>query len=182
MSDFTSASQQKFVALIATGSTATEAAAATGVHRNTVLNWLRSPVFAETYQRACRRRSAAFTKQAEALAIESFAAIRAIIADPQMPPAVRLKAALAMIDRAGAALSTPLEAEALPEEPSEVGSMPLGEAAPAASPLENLPNFAQLQPIHSTKIGRNQLCPCGSGIEHQRCCLGKPAHPAPQAA
>ncbi len=107
MSDFTSATQQKFVALIATGSTASEAAAATGVHRNTVLNWVRSSAFAEAYQQACRRRSAAFTEHAEALAIESFAAIRAIIADPQMPPAVRLKAALAMIDRADAALALP---------------------------------------------------------------------------
>jgi hypothetical protein len=187
MSDFTSASQQKFLALIAAGSTATEAAAATGVHRNTVLNWLRSPAFAETYQRACRRRAAAFTKHAEAIAIESFAAIRAIVTDPQMPPAVRLKAALAMIDRAGATLAAPLEA--LPEEEVETvpepqpGPQPPAEDSPAVSaPLENLPNFAQPQPVRSLKIGRNELCPCGSGIKHKRCCLGKPAQPATQAA
>ncbi|MBI4910674.1 MAG: SEC-C domain-containing protein [Acidobacteria bacterium] len=29
------------------------------------------------------------------------------------------------------------------------------------------------QPVHVEKIGRNEVCPCGSGIKYKRCCLGK---------
>ena len=25
------------------------------------------------------------------------------------------------------------------------------------------------------KVGRNEPCPCGSGLKHKKCCLGKPA-------
>ncbi len=181
MSDFTSPTQQKFVALIATGSSTAEAAAAAGVHRNTVLNWLRSPSFNAAYRQAANRRSAHFHQQAEALAIESFAAIRAIITDPHMPPAVRLKAALAMIDRADTALATPTP-DSLPEPQAEPEPQHPESESPFEESLENLHNSAQPQPIHSVKIGRNELCPCGSGVKFKRCCLGKPIHQAVQAA
>jgi hypothetical protein len=42
--------------------------------------------------------------QAEAIAAASYACIGAMIADTSVPPVVRLKAALAMIDRAAAPL------------------------------------------------------------------------------
>jgi preprotein translocase subunit SecA len=27
--------------------------------------------------------------------------------------------------------------------------------------------------VHHTKIGRNSLCPCGSGKKFKKCCIGK---------
>ena len=34
-------------------------------------------------------------------------------------------------------------------------------------------------PAASTKVGRNEPCPCGSGKKHKRCCLGKEPTPPP---
>jgi uncharacterized protein YecA (UPF0149 family) len=28
------------------------------------------------------------------------------------------------------------------------------------------------------KTGRNEICPCGSGLKFKRCCLNKPPNPA----
>ncbi len=101
MSDSMSATQRKVLALIATGSTAREAAAAAGVHRNTVLNWLRLPAFTNAYSQSLR-------------------------------------------------------------------------PSPDHAAKENLHNSAQSVAVRSLKIGRNQLCPCGSATQHKRCCLEKP--------
>jgi hypothetical protein len=31
----------------------------------------------------------------------------------------------------------------------------------------------------TTRVGRNDPCPCGSGKKHKRCCLGRPSAPFP---
>ena len=53
-----------------------------------------------------------------------------------------------------------------------------GPAAPSQAPnreTENLPKNAQ-QPYRRSepKTGRNEPCPCGSGMKYKRCCLNKP--------
>jgi SWIM/SEC-C metal-binding protein len=39
---------------------------------------------------------------------------------------------------------------------------------------EDVSDFERLMnpvtPARSTKVGRNELCPCGSGKKHKRCC------------
>jgi hypothetical protein len=53
----------------------------------------------------------------------------------------------------------------------------------ASAELHNLHNPAQPEPPTAPpavqtirrdqpKVGRNELCPCGSGLKHKRCCLG----------
>ena len=32
------------------------------------------------------------------------------------------------------------------------------------------------------KVGRNEPCPCGSGLKYKKCCLGKSGEPAPDLA
>jgi hypothetical protein len=152
-----SPAQQKVLALIATGFANGAAAAAAGVHRNTVSNWISIPAFRQAYQQALCDRAEYFHEQADAMAAEAYAAVRAMLTDPSVPAAVRLKAALAMIDRAAAL------APVFPPEPP----------ADAESP-ENVHNSAQ-----SAKTGRNEMCPCGSGIKFKRCCLGKFGKPYP---
>ncbi|MEX1330004.1 MAG: SEC-C metal-binding domain-containing protein, partial [Desulfobacterales bacterium] len=29
--------------------------------------------------------------------------------------------------------------------------------------------------MKTVKVGRNDPCPCGSGLKHKKCCLGKSA-------
>jgi uncharacterized protein YecA (UPF0149 family) len=88
--------QQHALALLSAGSTAAAAAQAVGVHRNTVGNWLQSPTFRDALAHLHGERTQAWRAQSEALASHALDAIRAILADPNAPAAVRLKAALAI--------------------------------------------------------------------------------------
>ena len=40
---------------------------------------------------------------------------------------------------------------------------------------ERIPNKDKTVPVRTEpKIGRNELCPCGSKMKHKKCCLIKP--------
>jgi DNA-binding NarL/FixJ family response regulator len=86
--------QQRVLALMSAGSTASAAARSIGVHRNTVSNWLRSSVFRETLVQARHLQDLAWREQAASLAPQALDALQAILADRQAPAAVRLQAAL----------------------------------------------------------------------------------------
>jgi hypothetical protein len=91
--------QQRVLVLMSAGSTASAAARSVGLHRNTVGNWLRLPIFRETLTQARRDQAAAWREQAAPLASQAVATIQAILADPSAPAAVRLQAALAIQGR-----------------------------------------------------------------------------------
>ena len=133
--------QQRALALLSAGSTAIAAAQFVGVHRNTVGNWLRTTAFRETLIETRRDQDLAWREQARSLAGQALGAIQAVLADPQAPATVRLKAALAVRGgRPPAQSNTPLVIK--PAAPK-----------PAAQP------------------GRNQPCPCGSGRKFKHCCI-----------
>ena len=136
-----SPAQQRVLALLSAGSTATAAAQFVGVHRNTVGNWLRSTAFREALIEIRRDQDLAWREQARSLAPQALGAIQAILADPQAPAAVRLEAALAV-----------------------QGRLPAKSPAPSDTPPA-APKPAAAQP------GRNQPCPCGSGRKFKRCCM-----------
>ena len=69
--------------------------------------------------------------------------IREILEDPNAPASVRLRAAKLVIDNTNSENETQ---EPEPKQPS-------------------------LRP--APKIGRNDYCPCGSGLKYKRCCLLK---------
>ncbi len=184
-----SAAQQTVMAKMASGSTARAAAAAAGVHRNTIANWLCLSDFRQALALAQYERAVSLHQQAESIADEALSWVRALIADREVPAAVRLKAALSIIDRASAPLPEPPAAlaEIHRNAPAEliVDSSP----APLPSPFPEIPEIvpknAQCEPsvavpIRNTspKIGRNEVCPCGSGLKFKRCCLDKLALPA----
>jgi len=39
--------------------------------------------------------------------------------------------------------------------------------------IEPEPYSPQIKTLHSKKIGRNEPCPCGSGLKYKKCCLNK---------
>ena len=90
--------QQKVLALIACGFTATAAAEQAGVHRNTVANWLRIDEFRSALVRAREEKEILYWDQAEALAAFSIVNLRRLAVDASVPPAVQLKATMALLD------------------------------------------------------------------------------------
>jgi hypothetical protein len=72
--------QQRVVALLSAGSTATAAAQFVGVHRNTVGNWLRSPAFRDALIETRRDQDLAWREQARSLAGQAVGAIQAVLA------------------------------------------------------------------------------------------------------
>jgi len=98
-SNLTSVHKQ-VLALIAAGSTITAAAAAAGVHRNTVGNCMRSPVFRRARAQVQYDKAISWREQAELLASAALDTIGAILTDGSAPAAARLKAALSILNLA----------------------------------------------------------------------------------
>ena len=116
--------QLQVIDAIAGGATVSAAAQQAGVHRNTVANWRRHhPLFAEALAVAQYDKSQLYRERAEDLVDLAFQTLASLLADPQTPASVRLKAALHIIDTA----STP------PAPAPEVRPAPEA-SAPAADP------------------------------------------------
>ena len=94
------APQEQVLALISAGSTIAGAAQTAGVHRNTVHNWARSAEFRIALVRARETKALYWREQAEELAASALDTVRAIMTDPALPAAVRLKAAQSILDLA----------------------------------------------------------------------------------
>lgn len=94
----------------------------------------------------------------------ALATIESLMNDPTATPAVRLKAAMALLKSS--------EGKAEDPEPDPPEAVETAEPAP-----DRVITIRRGHP----KIGRNDLCPCGSNLKYKRCCLNKP-QPLPQAA
>jgi hypothetical protein len=182
-----SPAQQKVLALISAGFTATAAGRQVGVHRNTVANWLDSDEFCAALETARRHKILLYRDEAEALAAKALASLYQVMDNDKESGAVRLKAIGMALEHARSLM--PMDAIGLvppdpdaPVPPPENDSPMHNDAqlpepnsphSPAVSPMPPAPTA-----INHAKIGRNDLCPCGSGIKFKRCCLGKPVQPA----
>ena len=73
-----------------------------------------------------------------------------------------------------------------PAEPEDDDASLFCNSAEAPSepvPAIASPNlFCKNTPITVQKVGRNEPCPCGSGLKYKRCCIDGPKTPAKQAA
>ena len=146
--------QARVVAALATGLSVTAAAARCGIHRATIYNWQKLPAFGAALQTSREQFLAEFQAELSELAGLAIAAIRQILTDPKASPSVRLKAALAVLDRplfpkTALGIDTPAE----PESATEPAPLPATKPEP---------------PKH--EIARNAACPCGSGTKYKRCC------------
>jgi SEC-C motif len=171
-----SATQHQVLALISAGFTATAAAAQAGVHRNTVANWLHSDEFRDALANARLHKQLLYWDEAEHLAAKAIARLTSLMDDPEMPPNVRLKATTTVLHYAKAFLSSDTSSLVLPE-PAATHNFAQPDPAPAV-PAEGSPVPPAVSTYRSgPKVGRNELCPCGSGIKFKRCCAGKTPTP-----
>ena len=145
------------------------------------------PVFCQALAQAQYQNACFWHDQAKALAQTAMETLRALLTNPDTRDSVRLKAALAILDR----VSRTPDYDDVPAPPqirrnlhnlAQAGAESEPEPADDPAPLHN-PAQDPVVPIRreSPKIGRNDLCPCGSSKKYKRCCLGKPV-PAAAAA
>jgi len=114
MSPHLTLTQHHVIALMSAGATVTAAAQQAGVHRNTIRNWLRLSDFRAALTQACDEQVRAWRDQSQSLAAGALASLRNILDDPAVPPAVRLKAALALRGRTPPKPSPPPQPAARP--------------------------------------------------------------------
>lgn len=166
------ATQQSVLDKFTAGMTLPAAASALGIDTETAVGWTHINEFRNALRNADDARRQSQNPNVRELIAEAFGVLRTIMLDPEASSSVRLRAALALIERA---VTFPLES--VPK--SEPVHNPDVHNPAQPGPAQTGP--AKHGPVHVDKIGRNELCPCGSGIKYKRCCLGKPA-PAPQPA
>jgi uncharacterized protein YecA (UPF0149 family) len=127
------------------GRTVTSAASSAGVHRSNVHNWMNEPDFQAALADARQKCADLYQDSLHEIAALALDTIRQTLKNADLPPAVRLRAALAVLDRP--LFPAPVVLAATPE-----------------------PSAAPAQPPKSVDIARNAPCPCGSGNKYKRCC------------
>ena len=101
--------QHKVLALLADGRSIIDAAAAAGVHRNTVRNWRRAlPAFAREAEWAAREQALAWHDCMVHLAPRAAHVLHHLLHDDSAAPALRLRAALAVLKAAADPQPKPL--------------------------------------------------------------------------
>jgi transposase-like protein len=190
-----SSDQLAVITALSSGASVTDAAAQAGVHRNTITNWRRNVLaFQHALANAQYDRALYHREKIEAEVDLAIATLHQLLADPATPASVRLKAALTVLQTASTppqpqtqilyavqdlrltGLPTHIPAQSPVPNPTAPGVHKSAQS-PAPSPAAPaVHKSAQpVTPIHrqSPKIGRNQSCPCGSGLKFKRCCLLK---------
>lgn len=166
------------------GSTLQAAAQAAGVHPATVSQWFAYPAAAPSASQTQHEIAAFHRRQAQDLLGASYDAIRDILSNPKASFSVRLKAALAMIKQSAAPLpdlaeQPPASDSQRTQDSAQFCTDPEAAPPPASAKAPEVHHPAHPAPYRRVKTGRNELCPCGSGMKFKRCCLGKPASPPP---
>src|SRR5437763_8614306 len=90
-------------------------------------------------------------------------AIRKLLIDPDTPPSARLRAAKLVFD-------------AMPDPPEGPRDRAIHTSEPAPAPQQRPVRPIAVPNSHicpEPKIGRNDYCPCGSGLKFKKCCLNK---------
>jgi hypothetical protein len=166
--------QAQVVAALAQGRTITTAALEAGIHRNKIYNWLHEPQFKTAVEEAQREYAAILADGMRELAARALETLHKLLDDPKASPAVRLRTALAILQR--------------PHFPNPGWHMPVRIEPPQEQQLVH--GFAEMQadyratrmtdaieanarrnpPPQSEPIARSAPCPCGSGIKYKRCC------------
>ena len=170
--------QQEILALLAEGHSHTYAALQTGVHRNTIRNWRRTvPAFAREAEQALLEQALTWRERAIDLAPQASAVLHDLLHDPAAAPALKLRAALAVLKMAAAPNVPPLRPhslEALEEEQAQEDSAARrSRSTPVVQPaqIEFDAQSCTIAPIRKpVEPGRNSTCPCGSGQKYKRCC------------
>ena len=170
--------QAQVIAALAQGRTITDAARDAGLHRSTIHTWFRDqPEFKTALEGAQREYVAILHDGMRDLAARAVETLRNLLDDPKTPPAVRLRTALAVLQRPRfpkqgwqlpERIETPREQEVvdqLVEIEADYRAMRMGEAL-----QKNAQQKQAEPPPASAPIARSAPCPCGSGNKYKRCC------------
>ncbi|MBL8296657.1 MAG: SEC-C domain-containing protein [Bryobacterales bacterium] len=154
------------------------------IHRSTIHNWMKVPEFLQAVQTAQAEFQTQFRTELAILTHRALETVQEILASPEASPAVRLKAALAVLkqdwklphstdfdtfSQTGASLRNEMPPET---EPGPFDTF----RHPATNEINDVRNemapepTARPQPVHRRKVGRNVPCPCGSNLKYKRCC------------
>jgi hypothetical protein len=185
--------QRRIIARLASGWSVSLAAKSERIHRNTIGNWSRTnAAFARELEFAASEQRRCWQDEAVQRAPLAMQAIGECITDPKTSPSVRLRAATYIIDMAAdpepkafKAFSRPAsKTEAIDSQtPTTVEPAPetdtpapaLEHSAVQRTKIEKTAQNAQLPFRAAPQPGRNQPCPCGSGMKFKRCCIAKAA-------
>ena len=181
-----SPAQAQVIAALAQGRTVTAAAHQADLHRNTIYNWLNEPTFKTAVEEAQREYVAILSDGMRNLAALALETLRALLEDPKTLPAVRLKTALAVLQRPhfpqqGWHLPERIEdpraqqvVDNLAEMKADYDAMRMTDAMEAS---EN-----RKKPAEAPPVPRSAPCPCGSGLKYKRCCANlRPNSPSVSA-
>ena len=93
--------KQRALELILAGHSVTDIASQVGVRRETVWRWRQDPSFASEVSVRQGQRRQSIHDELDAGVIESVRMLRGLVADTDAPPGARVRAATALMDRAG---------------------------------------------------------------------------------
>src|ERR1700730_9340180 len=173
-----SPAQAQVIAALAQGRTVTAAAQEAGLHRNTIYNWLNEPAFKTAVEEAQREYVAILSDGMRDLAALAVETLRSLLEDPKTPPAVRLRTALAVLQRPHfpdrgwhlpERIEDPREQQVvdnLAEIKADYDAMRMTDAI-RANAVKQVPEVPDLP---EPPIARCAPCPCGSGLKYKRCC------------
>jgi hypothetical protein len=100
--------QVQVVVALAQGCSTIRAAAAAGVHRTTIYHWMRaSDEFRAAVDQARAHFAACLADQLDRLSATALGTLEKLLTDSQTSPAVRLNAALAVLERSGTGWQLP---------------------------------------------------------------------------
>jgi ribulose bisphosphate carboxylase small subunit len=94
-----SPAQAQVIAALAQGRTITAAAQTASLHRNTIYNWLHEPAFKTAVEEAQSEYVTTLSDNMRDLAALALETLRNLLEDPKTPPSVKLRAALAVLQR-----------------------------------------------------------------------------------
>ena len=147
--------QVQVVAALAEGRSVVRAAAATGIHRSTIHNWMRSSKeFRDAVNQARDHFLECVNEQLNELSAAALDTLRQLLTSHATPPSLRLQAALAVHQRPGhrdRGWQVPLPVGKVMEPRAEMAVRASAPQVPVSAP-------------------RNAPCPCGSGLKFKRCC------------
>jgi transposase-like protein len=164
--------QAQVVAALAEGATVSGAARQADIHRTTIHHWIRNHAeFKAAAEQAQAEYASALSDEMRELSALALKTLRDVLERSDLSAAVRLKAALAVLNRP----HFPKPGWHLPEriESPQEQQVPAGLAEFKAD--YDIVRMSEALEANGHKaepaaIPRNSPCPCGSGQKYKRCC------------
>lgn len=149
--------QSQVVQALAAGRSVSAAAHQANVHRSTIHNWRKTnPIFAAAVREAREDYRQILSDGLLDLAGQALQTVQQFINDPQAPPAVRLKAALAVLTR--------------PTYPDASWNLPVRLESPVEGRVVDGIRLEKDDARAAAAVSRSAPCPCGSSLKYKRCC------------